>query len=154
LHSRNSRLGVDFVAGSSAFDRAGKFRIVVGPCSREVFYRFRNDRAMHRLVTDTVKLFCRDALDFDLGIILADNEIAGLRLSTHAAERLGVDTFLAAQREHKAVMPLFAAAAGASSGSSSSSSSSSSPSAAPISTSAPASASVLSSSPSTSAPPR
>ncbi|MBN1961557.1 MAG: type VI secretion system baseplate subunit TssG [Deltaproteobacteria bacterium] len=102
----NSHLDVDFVLGSCAFDRAGKFRVQIGPCSREVYYRFRQNVVLRRKLLDTIKLFCRDPLEVDLGIILAHKQISGLRLSTTAPERLGVDTFLAAQHQHQIVLPL------------------------------------------------
>lgn len=106
LGERNSRLGRDFVVGREAFDVAGKLRIRVGPCSREVFYRFREDPHVHLLARETVKLFCRDPLEIDLGLVLAADQLAGMRLSSRSRQRLGVDTFLGAQGASEVIVPL------------------------------------------------
>jgi type VI secretion system protein ImpH len=106
LGQRDHGLGVDFMVGSSAFDRGGKFRIVVGPCSRQVFYRFRGDASVHALLIESVRLFRRDPLEFDLGIILAADEIPGMRLGACSAQRLGVDTFLGSQEQREVVVEL------------------------------------------------
>ncbi len=106
LGDTNCVLGRDTVIGRQAYDRTGKFRIVIGPMNYTTYSRFQQDPAVKRMIAATVNLFCRDPLDYDLGLVLAGDAVPGLRLATDSATRLGVDTFLGQQGESEIIMEM------------------------------------------------
>jgi len=102
----NSNLGLNSVLGQRAFDTTGKFRIVLGPLTADGYATFQHDLSVKRLIAATVSLFCRDPLDYDLALILAEDAIPGLRLSVSSPSKLGIDTFLGRQGESEIVIEM------------------------------------------------
>lgn len=97
----NCNLGTTTVLGERAYDRTGKFNIVIGPLSAEAYNRFQSDEEVRQLISGTVGLFCRDPLDYDLALVLGEETIPGLRLSASSPSKLGIDTFLGSQGQNE-----------------------------------------------------
>ncbi len=94
LGRASSRLGRDLVLGRRVFDRAGKFRIVVGPLSRAGFDRFAREEAPRRRIAETVRALCGDPLELEIVLWLSKDAAPHMALG-HA--RLGRDTWLGGQ---------------------------------------------------------
>ena len=67
-------LGVDTVIGERVWDCQSKFRIVLGPLSLENYLRFLPNERSHQKLADLVKLYIGLELDWDLQLILAQNQ--------------------------------------------------------------------------------
>lgn len=92
----NSSLGLDAVIGQRAFDRTGKFRILIGPLTHDNYRRFQQDPEIARAIAATVDLICHEPLEYDIGLVVPPDAVAALRLSAAPpdATKLGIDTFL------------------------------------------------------------
>src|SRR5207248_1582312 len=62
-HGR-TRLGCDLLLGRSVFDRAGKFRIVVGPLTRASYQRFSEGGEALRRISELVSAILPGTLEY------------------------------------------------------------------------------------------
>lgn len=76
-------LGVSTVLGARVWDCQHKFRIVIGPLSRADYERFLpGGESLNRLV-DWLRNYARDGLDWDLRLVLRQEEVPRLKLGRH-----------------------------------------------------------------------
>ncbi len=94
LGRASSTLGRDLVLGRRVFDRAGKFRVVVGPLTRTGFDRFARGEAPRRRIAETVRALCGDPLELEIVLWLSKDAAPRMALG-HA--RLGRDAWLGGQ---------------------------------------------------------
>lgn len=97
----NTILGQSSVVGRRVFDRAGSFDVELGPLSQEGYKRFLPEGDLLPLVQECVGLFCRDPLDYQVVLLLRQNEAPSLRLAgaENKGSRLGRDSWLGVRRE-------------------------------------------------------
>jgi type VI secretion system protein ImpH len=94
----NCNLGEDLVLGKRVRDRSGKFRIHVRALGWERFHEFLPIGASYRPLCALVRFTLRDPLDYDVRLVLRQEEIRELRLAEQNACRLGWTSWLG--REH------------------------------------------------------
>ena len=94
LGRSGTRLGADLLLGRRIFDRAGKFRVVIGPLSREGFARFGHGSEAVRRVAEAVRALVVEPLDFDVVLWLRPEAVPRLELSARRGSRLGRDSWL------------------------------------------------------------
>jgi len=96
-----ARLGVSTVVGTRVWDCQHKFRIVIGPLGYADFARFLPGGRSLAKLTDWVRGYVRDPLDWDVALHLKRDEVPALRLQSKAihgianSSRLGWNTWLA-----------------------------------------------------------
>jgi type VI secretion system protein ImpH len=81
--------------GARIFDRQHKFRVVLGPLSMRDYQRFLPGGASLVRLTDWVRLYVRDPLDWDVNLQLRQSEVP--RLALGRRQRLGYTTWLHAR---------------------------------------------------------
>jgi type VI secretion system protein ImpH len=91
----SARLGVGTMLGARIFDRQHKFRVVLGPLSMRDYKRFLPGGASLVRLTDWVRLYVRDPLDWDVNLQLRQSEVP--RLALGRGQRLGYTTWLHAR---------------------------------------------------------
>jgi type VI secretion system protein ImpH len=84
-------LGEDALLGTRFWHCAGRFRLVLGPLTREQFDGFLPGSARLEKLRDLVRIYAGDALFWDLKLILAQPEWRPLQLGR---SRLGFDSWL------------------------------------------------------------
>ncbi len=94
LGAARTELGRDLVLGRRILDRAGKFRIVLGPLSRADLQRISGNRAALRAVADTVAELAGGPLEYEVVLWLSKEAAPHLELG---AARLGRDSWLGGQ---------------------------------------------------------
>ncbi|MBI5069893.1 MAG: type VI secretion system baseplate subunit TssG [Deltaproteobacteria bacterium] len=99
LGRSGSRLGQDLLLGRRIFDRAGKFRVVVGPLSREGFERATGAPAVLRTVKDILVALTAEPLDCEVQLALRADAAPRLQLSARGPARLGRNTWLGGQTQ-------------------------------------------------------
>lgn len=90
---RFNRLGVDTFAGARVRDAQGAFRVRLGPVRLSQFQRLLPGGEMLRRLVDLVRLYAGPALEFDVQVVLAKEDIPRLRLSPEEPPRLGWTTW-------------------------------------------------------------
>ena len=85
----NISLGVNTVLGSEVPDRMGKFRIHIGPLSKEEFDTFLPGTTRHNKLARLIRLYIVDPFEFDMKLILATGEAQPIRLGDPDAPGLG-----------------------------------------------------------------
>ena len=94
LGTRASRLGKDLVLGRRVFDAAGRYRVVIGPLSKEGHARFTSGGALRR-TTELLDGLVAEPLEREIVLLLLPEAAPQLRLG---AARLGRDAWLAGQK--------------------------------------------------------
>lgn len=94
LGAARSTLGQDLVLGRRILDRAGKFRIVLGPLSRQDLSRVSGDPAVLRGVADAVRELAGGPIEYEVWLWLSSEAAPHLELG---AARLGRDSWLGGQ---------------------------------------------------------
>lgn len=95
LGKASSRLGVDAHAGEEVLDRAGKFRIRLGPVGLETFLGFLPGEHGFRQLDELAKLFAKDHLQYEAEVVLRHEEVPDLHLvEGDVPVRLGQTTWL------------------------------------------------------------
>jgi type VI secretion system protein ImpH len=95
LGEASSRLGVDAHAGEEVLDRAGKFRVRLGPVGLTPFLGFLPGERDFRQLDELARLFVRDRLQYEAEIVLRHEEVPDLHLVEGAVPvRLGQTTWL------------------------------------------------------------
>ena len=77
-------------------DRAGKFRVIVGPVGWERFQRFLPDGDEFATLVALTRLFVTDPLQFDVEVRLKGEEVPDLRLGGEKPYRVGWTTWIPA----------------------------------------------------------
>lgn len=92
LGARNATLGDDWVLGDRVPDATGKFRLWLGPLGIDDYRGYLPGQPSRRRLTDLVGATIRTPLEYDLVLVLHDEEIPAWRLGAPAA--LGHDAWL------------------------------------------------------------
>lgn len=92
-----AELGRGAVLGSRVFDRAGRFRVVVGPLDRAGYARFADGALAHR-VSRIVRALAGRALEHEVVLRLAPDAAPPPALSAAGAFRVGRNAWLGRQR--------------------------------------------------------
>ncbi|MDR9751071.1 type VI secretion system baseplate subunit TssG [Pseudomonas sp. SZMC_28357] len=98
LGQTNSRLGEDLVVGEQVRDRSGKFRIHIRQLDWQRFHEFLPIGFGYQPLCALVRFTLRDPLDYDIRLVLRQEEIRELRIGEQNACRLGWTSWLG--REH------------------------------------------------------
>lgn len=99
LGRSGTRLGRDLLLGRRVFDRAGKYRVVLGPLSREGFERATGVPEVLRTVKDILVALTAEPLDCEVQLALRADAAPRLRLSARGPARLGRNTWLGGQTQ-------------------------------------------------------
>jgi type VI secretion system protein ImpH len=114
LGRAQSRLGRDLLLGSRVFDRAGKFRITVGPLTSEGYARFARERAppaageLHplRRIEQVAQALLPGALEHEVVLWLRSDAAPSFQLAAGGPTRLGQNSWLGSQsREARITVP-------------------------------------------------
>ncbi len=92
-----SRLGSELLLGRRIFDRSSKFRIVIGPLSRDGYARFAEGGEPLRRVAQGVSTLIGDALEYEIVLWLSREAAPSLELSSSGRTRLGKNSWLGGQ---------------------------------------------------------
>lgn len=94
LGKQQTTLGMDMTIGTKLTERAGKFRVWIGPLSFKRFTTFLpTEDDFDELVT-LVKFLLQDPLSFDIGLILKEQDIHLLTLKNESKNKLGWSSWL------------------------------------------------------------
>ncbi len=77
---RNCSLGSDCNIGERIFSRNSSFKIIVGPLNFSAFIHFLPGRGNFRALVSLVNFFTRDRLEFDIDLIIHEQEIPRIQL--------------------------------------------------------------------------
>jgi type VI secretion system protein ImpH len=88
-----TELGRSLVLGTRVFDRAGRFRVVVGPLDAEGYARF-SAPGPAAAIRRTVRALAGEALDVEVVLRLAPHAAPGCALSSAGRFRLGQNTWI------------------------------------------------------------
>jgi type VI secretion system protein ImpH len=91
LGRANCTLGVDALVGTRAWIRSGKFRVVLGPLSREAFDGFLPGAPRLAELASVVRAYAGDELAWDVKLLLATPEWHPMQLGR---SRLGWDSWI------------------------------------------------------------
>ena len=98
LGRANSLLGEDLVLGERVRDRSGKFRIYIRELDWERFHEFLPIGFGYQPLCALVRFTLRDPLDYDIRLVLRQEEIRELRIGEQNACRLGWTSWLGRER--------------------------------------------------------
>jgi type VI secretion system protein ImpH len=92
---RNNLLGVNLVIGERVRDIQSKFRVRIGPLTREQFHRFMPSGPALRPLCQLIRTYVGPEFDFDVQLVLYAKEVPQLEVSPNAAlqPRLGWNTW-------------------------------------------------------------
>lgn len=90
----NSRLGEDMYLGSEITLVQSKFRVRLGPLTREAYERFLPDQPAFGTLMEVVRLAVGDSMDFDLKLVLRAADVTPLQLNAVGGARLGWTSWL------------------------------------------------------------
>jgi type VI secretion system protein ImpH len=90
-----NQLGLGAVAGDEIWDQQSRVRIRIGPVERSTYDDFLPGRPAYRSLASLVRFFSHDQFDFELQLVLARDDVAGIRLGEAGAEyQLGWSTWI------------------------------------------------------------
>lgn len=89
LGQKNNRLGDDLVLGDRAWDRQGKFRVILGPLTLTHYQSFLPNGAAYHVLMKFIRWFIGPSLEFDIQLILKNDEIPEIRLGVESGCYLG-----------------------------------------------------------------
>jgi len=98
LGRANSLLGEDVVLGERVRDRNGKFRIHITQLDWQRFHEFLPIGFGYQPLCALVRFTLRDPLDYDIRLVLRQEEIRELRIGQDNACRLGWTSWLGHER--------------------------------------------------------
>jgi type VI secretion system protein ImpH len=84
---RNNALGIDAIAGKRVWDVQGKFRLRVGPLSYPEFRRLLPNGFGLRPLCQLTRSYVGADLDFDVQLVLRQEEVPRARLAARGSER-------------------------------------------------------------------
>ncbi|GJG86583.1 hypothetical protein tb265_17640 [Gemmatimonadetes bacterium T265] len=93
----STRLGDGAVAGDEVYDQQGRVRVRLGPLTRAQYASFLPTGGARAALGALVRLFAGDALDVELQLVLARDEVPALVLGDPDAPPLGWCTWLRAR---------------------------------------------------------
>lgn len=99
----NHLLGRGAMLGERAYDKSGRFKVLVGPLDMRNRDAFAEDGVGLRLLRDCVDLMVRESLDYDVDLHIAAGAVRPFRLSTRSPCKLGLNTRLGARQEEEVV---------------------------------------------------
>lgn len=76
----SSRLGADLYLGEEIALVQSKFRVRLGPLTREAYHEFLPDRPAFRALVEVVRFGVEAGMDFDLNLVLRAEDVAPLQL--------------------------------------------------------------------------
>ncbi|MBV6825309.1 type VI secretion system baseplate subunit TssG [Pseudomonas sp. PD9R] len=94
----NSKLGEDLVLGDHVRDRSGKFRIHIRELDWQRFHEFLPIGFGYQPLCALVRFTLRDPLDYDIRLVLRQEEIRELRVGEQNACHLGWTSWLGRER--------------------------------------------------------
>ena len=100
-------LGIDTYLGDELPDRMGRFRIRLGPLTREVFKRFPPGSDDFNRISFLTDLYFVEPLEYELELILAEGEALTACLGNPARATLGVDAWIFSSAELGEVRAVF-----------------------------------------------
>jgi type VI secretion system protein ImpH len=103
LGHANCTLGDDLVLGHRIADRGGKFRVHIEALGWQRFHDFLPTGTAYVPACSLVRLTARDALQFDLRLVLAPGEIRALHIGENNVCRLGWTSWLDHERADGAI---------------------------------------------------
>jgi type VI secretion system protein ImpH len=89
LGAANSTLGVDLSVGERVPDRAGKFRLSIGPLLFAEYLGFLPDRAKFREACLLSRLWVGERFDYDVELVVRRDEIPEMQMAEGSVARLG-----------------------------------------------------------------
>ena len=98
LGRANSMLGEDLVLGEHVRDRSGKFRIHITELDWQRFHEFLPIGFGYQPLCALVRFTLRDPLDYDIRLVLRQEEIRELRIGEQNACRLGWTSWLGREK--------------------------------------------------------
>lgn len=105
----NARLGVSAVAGTTMLDRAGGFRLTLGPLPRATYETFLPGTQKVKAAIALVEAYCADPLDYEIEVALQSTELIPVQLGAEAAA-LGITSSLGASELRSSVHSVIVAA--------------------------------------------
>ncbi len=94
LGKSGSTLGVDSYIGKEILDRTGRFRIKIGPLTREQFSRLFPGGEIHRMMVTVTDFYLATSLEYDMEVALDPSEVKSACLGAAQWSRLGYDTWI------------------------------------------------------------
>ena len=90
-----NQLGMGAVAGDEIWDQQTRVRIRIGPLERSRYDEFLPGKSAHIALASLVRFFSHDQFDFELQLVLAHDDVAGVRLGEAGADhQLGWSTWI------------------------------------------------------------
>jgi len=103
LGKRNHGLGRNMHIGSRAPERSGRFAVRIGPLELDNYARFLPGGDQLRIVRETVQLFTRNTVEYDVQLVIAANAAPTFQLSAARPAPLGRTTWLAGNTHERVV---------------------------------------------------
>lgn len=94
LGQSNAQLGATALAGERVWQRDLRLRLWVGPLDRERFQRFLPGGSAARALAKWLTLLTGSTLEYEVRLILRQDEVQGVRMDEHNGARLGWDSYL------------------------------------------------------------
>lgn len=91
---KNNILGKNFIAGSHMPNYTGKFILTISNLTFSEMEKFLPTGSLYHSLINFVSFILRDQLAWDLQLILSNNQVSGMKLSTDTNCYLGWTTFL------------------------------------------------------------
>jgi len=86
-------LGENAVLGEEVADLMGKFRLRIGPLGKEDYESLLPGGALHKKVVTLVDLYVSEPLEYDLELILREDEVETICLGGTGSARLGLNSW-------------------------------------------------------------
>lgn len=102
-----STLGVDSFLGSEILDRSGKFRLKIGPVSRDEFMSLLPGQDKHSLVVFLTDFYVSGSLEYDIELCLAAGQMRSVCLGGPETARLGWNTWIFAGKHEQEARIIF-----------------------------------------------
>jgi type VI secretion system protein ImpH len=89
-----NHLGIDCHLGETVEDRAGKFRIRIGPLAQAGFLEFIPGREGYKTLTELTEAYVTDPLEYEVELILGERQAQTVCLGNPLRAMLGVTTWV------------------------------------------------------------
>jgi len=93
-----STLGVDAFIGEELPDRSGKFRLKIGPLSKDQFQALLPGQDKHSLLVFLTDFYVSTALEYDMELLVSAGQVSSARLGDPESAMLGWNTWLFTDR--------------------------------------------------------
>ncbi|WP_240359335.1 type VI secretion system baseplate subunit TssG [Pyxidicoccus trucidator] len=105
LGRAHRQLGRNFLLGSKAVDRMGRFQIEIGPLPPRTWQRLLPEGDLFPQARELVELFIRDPLEYSFELFLAESVQQSFQLTSNEPRRLGRDTWIGTNRRMHVSVP-------------------------------------------------